>query len=101
VIVLNAAGLHTILKSYVAYYTHSRTHLSLSKDSPHARPVSPPVGRVAANSASRRPPSSIRTSRRVGRPARPASVAPVVPRCFVRTFESAPRLKSSAVATSQ
>jgi len=48
VIVLNAAGLHTILKSYVAYYTHSRTHLSLSKGAPLARPVSPPVGGVAA-----------------------------------------------------
>ena len=27
VIVLNAAGLRALLKSYVAYYTHSRTHL--------------------------------------------------------------------------
>jgi putative transposase len=42
VIVLNAAGLRTILKSYVAYYTDSRTHLSLGKDSPQSRPVSPP-----------------------------------------------------------
>jgi putative transposase len=41
VIVLNAAGLRTIVKSYVAYYTNSRTHLSLSKDSPTSRPISP------------------------------------------------------------
>src|SRR4051812_39652114 len=39
VIVLNAAGLRTILQSYVAYYTKSRTHLSLEKDSPESRPV--------------------------------------------------------------
>jgi putative transposase len=48
VIVLNTAGLRTILKSYIAYYTDSRTHLSLGKDSPQSRPVSPPVGRVTA-----------------------------------------------------
>jgi putative transposase len=41
VIVLTAGGLRTILKSYVAYYTNSRTHLSLGKDSPHPRPISP------------------------------------------------------------
>jgi transposase InsO family protein len=41
VIVLNAAGLRAILKSYVAYYTHFRTHLSLDKDSPESRPVRP------------------------------------------------------------
>jgi len=48
VIVLNASGLRTILKSYIAYYTDARTHLSLDKDSPQSRPVSPPVGRVIA-----------------------------------------------------
>jgi transposase InsO family protein len=42
VIVLNAAGLRRILQSYVAYYTHSRTHLSLEKDSPQSRPIQPP-----------------------------------------------------------
>jgi transposase InsO family protein len=41
VIVLNAAGLGTILNSYVAYSTDSRTHLSLDKDSPQSRPVRP------------------------------------------------------------
>jgi len=40
-IVFNAAGLRAILKSYVAYYTNSRTHLSLEKDSPSSRPISP------------------------------------------------------------
>jgi transposase InsO family protein len=39
VIVLTAAGLRTILNAYVAYYTHSRTHLSLDKDSPQPRRV--------------------------------------------------------------
>jgi putative transposase len=48
VIVLTAAGLRTILKSYVAYYTNAGTHLSLGKDAPEKRPVSPPVGRVTA-----------------------------------------------------
>jgi transposase InsO family protein len=49
VIVLNAAGLRTILKSYVSYYMTSRTHLSLEKDSPTSRPVMPPAhGRVIA-----------------------------------------------------
>ena len=27
------------LKSYLAYYTNSRTHLSLDKDAPESRPV--------------------------------------------------------------
>ncbi|HEX7139411.1 MAG TPA: integrase core domain-containing protein [Vicinamibacterales bacterium] len=49
VIVLSAAGLRQILKSYVGYYTTSRTHLSLEKDSPEPRPVTPPgQGRVIA-----------------------------------------------------
>jgi len=49
VIVLNATGLRTILKSYVNYYMTSRTHLSLEKDSPTPRPVSSAVhGRVVA-----------------------------------------------------
>jgi putative transposase len=49
VIVLNAAGLSKILKSYVAYYMTSRTHLSLDKDSPTPRPVnSLDRGRVIA-----------------------------------------------------
>ena len=48
VVVLTADGLRTILNSYVAYYTNARTHLSLGKDSPETRPVSPPVGRVVA-----------------------------------------------------
>jgi hypothetical protein len=39
VIVLNVSGLRTILKSYIAYYLKSRTHLSLDKDAPVSRPV--------------------------------------------------------------
>jgi hypothetical protein len=39
VIVVNVVGLHRVLASYVAYYTHSRTHLALAKDCPVPRPV--------------------------------------------------------------
>jgi transposase InsO family protein len=42
VIVLPAAGLRKILKSYMVYYTASRTHLSLDKFSPQSRAISPP-----------------------------------------------------------
>jgi len=49
VVVLTAAGLRRILKSYVAYYTTSRTHLSLGKDSPEPRLVTAPGhGRIVA-----------------------------------------------------
>jgi transposase InsO family protein len=49
VVVLNAAGLRKTLKSYVAYDSASRTHLSLEKDSPEPRPVTPRGnGRVMA-----------------------------------------------------
>jgi hypothetical protein len=37
--VIVGAGLGSILKSYVAYYTKWRTHLPLQKDAPHLRPV--------------------------------------------------------------
>jgi hypothetical protein len=39
VIVLNETGLRRILKSYFGYYERSRTHLSLGKDAPIARPI--------------------------------------------------------------
>jgi putative transposase len=39
VIVLNETGLRRILKSYFDYYERSRTHLSLGKDAPIARPI--------------------------------------------------------------
>jgi transposase InsO family protein len=49
VIVMNAAGLHRVLTEYVAYYLRSRTHLSLGKDTPSRRPVTPPsAGRIVA-----------------------------------------------------
>jgi putative transposase len=41
VIVLNETGLRCILKSYFEYYERSRTHLSLGKDAPIARPIQP------------------------------------------------------------
>ena len=49
VIVVNAAGLHRVLTDYVMYYLRSRTHLSLGKDTPSPRPVTPPSsGRIVA-----------------------------------------------------
>jgi transposase InsO family protein len=49
VIVLNQAALYRHVKSFVAYYHNSRTHLSLDKDTPEPRPVqSPEIGRVIA-----------------------------------------------------
>jgi putative transposase len=47
VIVLRVAGLRRVLADYVPYYTNARTHLSLGKDAPASRPVTPPsVGRI-------------------------------------------------------
>ena len=42
VIVFNESGLRQILRSYFEYYTHSRTRLSLHKDTPIPRAVQPP-----------------------------------------------------------
>jgi transposase InsO family protein len=41
VIVLNEASLYRHVKSFMAYYHESRTHLSLAKDTPEPRPVNP------------------------------------------------------------
>jgi putative transposase len=43
VIVLSQSGLQHVVTDYVAYYMRSRTHLSLDKDSPTPRPVTPPA----------------------------------------------------------
>jgi hypothetical protein len=44
VIVLSAAGLRRVLNAYVEYfYTASRTHLALEKDTPVSRLISPPT----------------------------------------------------------
>jgi putative transposase len=49
VIVVTAVGLRRVLNEYVAYYARTRTHLSLNKDAPLPRPVTPPTaGRVMA-----------------------------------------------------
>jgi len=49
VIVLTATGLQHLLKRYIEYYEHSRTHLALEKDTPVSRAVSPPTaGRIVA-----------------------------------------------------
>jgi putative transposase len=41
-IVLNEAGLRKLMTLYCWYYERSRTHLSLHKDTPIPRPVTPP-----------------------------------------------------------
>jgi putative transposase len=41
-IVLNEAGLRKLMTLYCSYYERSRTHLSLHKDTPIPRPVTPP-----------------------------------------------------------
>jgi transposase InsO family protein len=49
VIVLNEASLYRHVKSFLAYYHESRTHLSLAKDPPEPRPVHPAaLGAVVA-----------------------------------------------------
>ena len=49
VIVFNQASLYRHVKSYLAYYHESRTHLSLAKDSPEPRRVhQPECGAVVA-----------------------------------------------------
>ena len=42
VIVFNEAGLKQLMTCYGSYYERSCTHLSLDKDTPIPRPVSPP-----------------------------------------------------------
>ena len=42
VIVFNEAGLLRLMTRYGSYYEQSRTHLSLDKDTPIPRPVTPP-----------------------------------------------------------
>jgi hypothetical protein len=47
--VVNEASLRRILLSYVDYYHHTRTHLSLDKDAPETRPVQDAgAGRIVA-----------------------------------------------------
>jgi len=49
VVIFNERHLRRVLSSYVDYYHRSRTHLSLDKDCPDARPIQPPnCGEVIA-----------------------------------------------------
>jgi len=41
-VVINERHLRRVLISYADYYQRSRTHLSLDKDCPDARPIQPP-----------------------------------------------------------
>ncbi len=48
-IVFNEASLYQHVKVFISYYHHTRTHLSLAKDTPETRPVQPPeLGPVVA-----------------------------------------------------
>jgi hypothetical protein len=47
--VINERHLRRVLSLYVDYYQRTRTHLSLDKDCPDARPIQPPnSGKVIA-----------------------------------------------------
>src|SRR5262249_7531880 len=46
IIVANERGLRRALAAYVEYYLKSRTHLSLTKDSPISRPVASATGAI-------------------------------------------------------
>ena len=48
-IVFGEASLYQHVRRFLDYYHESRTHLSLAKDTPQARPVHPPgLGRIVA-----------------------------------------------------
>jgi putative transposase len=49
IVIFNERHLCRVLSSYVDYYQRTRTHLSLDKDRPDARPIQPPnSGKVIA-----------------------------------------------------
>ena len=48
VVILGQTHLRRVLRAYIAYYHRSRTHLGLDKDTPEARPVCPPSGKLVA-----------------------------------------------------
>jgi transposase InsO family protein len=49
IVIFNERHLRRVMSSYVDYYQHARTHLSLDKDCPDPRPImSPKIGRVIA-----------------------------------------------------
>ena len=49
VIIFSETALYRQVKSFAEYYHRSRTHISLSKDSPESRVVQPPeLGRIVA-----------------------------------------------------
>jgi hypothetical protein len=41
IVIFNQRHLRRVLSSYVDYYQHTRTHLSLGKDCPDPRPIQP------------------------------------------------------------
>ena len=63
-IVFNEASLFRHVKSFVAYYHDSRTHLALAKDTPEPRLVHPPdLGTVVCDTTTRRSSPPVRAAR--------------------------------------
>jgi putative transposase len=49
IVIVNERHLRRVLSSYVDYYQPTRTHLSLDKDCPDSRPITPRnIGKVVA-----------------------------------------------------
>src|ERR1700688_316323 len=49
IVIFNERHLRRVLSSYLDYYQHTRTHLSLDKDCPDSRPIMPRrIGRAVA-----------------------------------------------------
>jgi hypothetical protein len=62
VIVFSETDLQRLMMRYCSYHERSRTHLSLDKDTPISRPVTPGDGKIVAiPEVGGRPPSSLRT----------------------------------------
>ena len=76
VIVFNERHLRRVLRTYIAYYQRSRTHLALGKDAPVERAVQP-TGRIAV----RREVGGLHTAMNGKPPDRPG-FAPAMRRCW-------------------
>jgi transposase InsO family protein len=76
-VIVNARHLRRVLLWYLDYYHRTRTHLSLDKDCPDSRPIMPRSSEQGGRDpAGRRPPSPLRTSRRLIRPCSQATNRP-------------------------
>ena len=96
VVVFNERHLLRILSSYVDYYHRSRTHLSLAKDCPKARPVMR-RGKVIAMFAGRRPAPPLPTPRCLNERPAPALLC-ASPSCCEPSSAPSPLKASSSQA---